>query len=181
MRSSIAMAAALAVVAVPAFSQDAAGVAVPQTTNPAVEQLRNVVGSWDVTTEFLNPDGSVAGTFEGTYSFEWVMEDRIVKGMSTIPAFEQASGILFYIRESTDEIEMVSVGKDGQLWIMTGSIGSETRETPVVTMPDGAKLKLRFTRYNVTPDRFESRMERSTDGGQTWVSGNHQVFVRLTS
>ena len=39
-------------------------------------------------------------------------------------------------------------------------------------------MRLRFTRYNVTPDRFESRMDYSTDGGATWTQGNHQVFVR---
>jgi CubicO group peptidase (beta-lactamase class C family) len=45
-------------------------------------------------------------------------------------------------------------------------------------MSDGSTLQLRFTRYNVEPDRFESRMESSTDGGATWTQGNHQVFVR---
>jgi hypothetical protein len=118
---------------------------------------------------------------EGVYSFEWVLEDRIVKGMSTIPAFRMASGLLFYLRPSTDEIEMASVGPDGQLWVMTGPQDSETRETPVVEMPDGTRLKLRFTRFNVSKDRFESRMESSTDGGETWVHGNHQVFLRRTS
>jgi len=39
-------------------------------------------------------------------------------------------------------------------------------------------MRLRFTRYNVSQDRFESRMDYSTDGGATWTQGNHQVFVR---
>lgn len=146
--------------------------------SPAVEQLRHIVGEWDVTTTFYRDDGSSAGAFDGTYAFEWVMPDRIVKGMSKIPAFGGASGLLFYVRESTGEVEMVSVGPDGQLWTMTGPVDGETRQTPIVDMPDGRTLELRFTRFNVTPDRFESRMDRSTDGGETWVQGNHQLFVR---
>lgn len=145
---------------------------------PAVEQLRHVIGEWNVATEFIRPDGTSGGTFDGIYAFEWVLQDRIVKGMSTLPDLNQASGLLFYLRESTGEIEMVSVGPDGQLWTMTGPMESETRETPVVDNPDGSTVKLRFTRFNVTPDRFESRMEFSSDGGATWRQGNQQVFTR---
>lgn len=152
-----------------------------ESASPAVAQLRHVIGEWDVVTTFLKPDGMAAGSFDGSYTFEWVMEDRIVKGTSTIPQFKMASGILFFLRPATNEIEMVSVGPDGQLWVMTGLQNSETRETPVVDMPDGTTIKLRFTRFNVSADRFESRMERSTDGGETWTQGNHQVFLRRSA
>lgn len=144
----------------------------------SVEQLRHVIGEWDVITTFHHQDGTRGHSFPGAYSFEWVMPDKVVKGTSTIPDFGMSSGILFYLRDSTGEIEMTSVGPDGLLWVMTGPQGSETRETPVETMPDGSSAKLRFTRFNVTADRFESRMDRSSDGGLTWVQGNHQVFVR---
>lgn len=165
---------ALLGLAVPAAAQE------PEEISPAVAQLRHVQGEWDVTTTFYLPDGTPGRAFEGSYRFDWVMEDAILSGVSTIPAFAQTSGLLFYIREATGEIEMTSVGPDGRLWVMTGPIGAEVRETPAVDMPDGSTLKLRFTRFNVTPDRFESRMERSIDGGATWVQGNHQVFVRRT-
>ncbi len=45
-------------------------------------------------------------------------------------------------------------------------------------MPDGSTIRLRFTRFNVTRDRFESKVEVSPEGGRTWAPGNHQVFVR---
>ena len=174
--SAIALATAF-VTSDPVFAQDA-GSSTEQAVSPALEQLRHVIGTWDVTTTFIRPDGTEAGSFDGTYTFSWVMEDKVVQGISTIPQFKMASGILFYLRPGTGEIEMVSVGGDGQLWTMTGPQDSETRETPLVAMPDGSTLKLRFTRFNVTPDRFESRMERSTDGGETWSLGNRQVFNR---
>lgn len=171
------LAAALAL-SIPAAAHAQAPDAVADNGSTSVAQLRHVIGDWDVVTTFYRDDGSVAAEAAGVYSFEWVLEDKIVKGMSTLPEWNVASGLLFYLRPSTSEIEMVSVGPDGQLWTMTGPIDSETRETPVVAMPDGSTLKLRFTRFNVSDDRFESRMERSKDGGETWVEGNHQVFVR---
>jgi len=61
---------------------------------------------------------------------------------------------------------------------ITGPLGGDTRQTPIIELPDGSSLQLRFTRFNVAPDRFESRMERSTDGGKTWTPGNRQVFER---
>ena len=163
-------------VAAPVAAQDV--VTDRAEASQALEQLRHVIGEWDVVTTFYRDDGSVAGDFAGTYTFDWVMQDKIVQGVSAIPQFNMASGILFYLRSSTSEIEMASVGPDGHLWVMTGPQDSETRETPNTEMPDGSTLKLRFTRYNVSEDRFESKMERSTDGGKTWVQGNHQVFVR---
>jgi hypothetical protein len=63
---------------------------------------------------------------------------------------------------------------------MTGPLGSETRTTRPFTSADGGESQLRFTRYNVKPDSFESRMEYTSDGGETWLPGNHQVFTRNT-
>jgi len=154
----------------------------PTTTEAArvaaVAQLRSTLGAWDVTTEFLKPGGSVARTAKGTYVFDWVIEDRVLRGESAIPELQTKAGILFFIDEAAGQIVMASVGRDGHLWVMTGPADGETRTTPDTAMPDGSTMRLRFTRFNVTPDRFESRMEVSGDGGATWRPGNHQVFVR---
>jgi hypothetical protein len=76
--------------------------------------------------------------------------------------------------------EMVSVGRDGQLWIMTGPLGGDYRLTEEFKTADGDSQQLRFTRFNVTPNAFESRMEYTSDGGRTWKPGNHQRFQRVT-
>jgi hypothetical protein len=144
----------------------------------AVGQLRETHGKWKVTTEFLKPDGSIAKAATGTYEFDWVVKDRILKGESDIPELGNKAAILFYVKESKGLIEMASVGNDAQLWVMTGPADDEARTTPDTPMSDGSTLKLRFTRFNIQPDRFESKMELSTDGGATWAPGNHQVFVR---
>lgn len=147
----------------------------------SVAQLRGAIGRWAVTTEFLNEDGSVARSAEGTYEFAWVIPDRVVSGRSDIPALGQASGLLFYVNETGQTIEMVSVGPDGRLWVMTGPLGGETRHTQQYATAEGGQGQLRFTRYNVTPDAFDSRMEYTSDGGKTWAPGNHQRFTRAAS
>lgn len=144
----------------------------------AVAQLRHCIGVWEVTTEFIAPDGSVARTVAGSYTFEWVVPDRVVRGVATMPELDQTSALLFYVRPRTRELEMVSVGADGQLWRMSGPDDGETRTTPPTPMPDGTTLMLRFTRYDVEPDRFRSRMELSNDAGETWRLGNRQAFRR---
>ncbi len=150
----------------------------PSQLAAAVAQLRQAVGFWDVTTTQYGEDGKVAGVAAGTYRFDWVVPDRVLAGRSDIPGMKQASGILFYVNERRSTVEMASVGADGQLWITTGPAGGETRTTPPTPLADGRSMQLRFTRLKVTRNRFESRMDVSLDGGQSWKPGNHQLFVR---
>ena len=145
---------------------------------PAVEQLRHVIGVWDVETDFIGPDGAIRATVPGRYEFTWIMPDRIVSGWSELPTLNQKSALLFFHRPADSEIEMASVGADGRLWRMIGPDDGETRTTPDQAMADGSTMMLRFTRHDVTPDRFGSMMEMSSDGGKTWRLGNRQRFVR---
>jgi hypothetical protein len=144
----------------------------------SVEQLRNAVGEWAVVTEFLNEDGTVAKTVNGTYQFEWVIVDRVLSGKSEIPEMKQSSGILFYVNEKRKMLEMVSVGQDGYLWVMAGPLGEEVRYSQKFKTQDGGESQLRFTRFNVSSDGFESKMEYTDDDGKSWKPGNHQVFRR---
>ena len=83
------------------------------------------------------------------------------------------------VTPSKRTIGMVSVGADGMLWIMTGPLGGEQRMSQEYTTANGTG-RLRFTRFNVSPDTFESRMEYTEDGGTTWKPGNHQLFTRAS-
>lgn len=145
----------------------------------SVEELRSSIGRWNVVTEFLQADGTVARSVEGTYEFSWVVPDRVVSGRNNLPALQQSSGILFYIQEKKRQIEMVSVGADGVLWTMTGALGGNERFSQTFETATGATARLRFTRFNVEADRFESKMDYTEDGGKTWTPGNRQRFVRL--
>jgi hypothetical protein len=145
----------------------------------SVRQLREHHGAWSVETRFLNPDGSTATVVHGTYRFEWVLRDRILSGVSEIPALKATSGILLYLAEGRGVIEMVSVGAEGTLWTMTGPLGGEERKTAPFAVEQGVLRTLRFTRIPIAPDSFESRMHFTDDGGRTWVPGNHQVFRRV--
>ncbi|MGE0031574.1 MAG: hypothetical protein AB7T20_10685 [Steroidobacteraceae bacterium] len=152
----------------------------PSQLATAVAQLRQAVGLWDVTTTQYGEDGAIASVAAGTYRFDWIVPDRVLAGRSDIPQMKQTSGILFYVNERRSTIEMASVGADGHLWVMTGPAGGETRTTPPTPLADGRNMQLRFTRFAIAPDRFESRMEVSLDGGESWKPGNHQLFVRAT-
>ena len=144
----------------------------------SVSEIRHTIGEWDVVTEFLREDGSVARSVDGHYSFSWIVEDRVATGRNHMPELGISSGILFYVNESSRTIEMVSVGPDGRLWIMTGPLGGDTRYSQKYDDSSGDTGQLRFTRYNVTDDGFDSSMEYTDDGGETWKPGNHQVFRR---
>ncbi len=147
----------------------------------SVEQLRTSHGRWDVVTEFLKEDGTVANSAKATYEFSWVVPDRVLMGKSEFPEMKRASGILFYIREKNQQIEMVSVGADGVLWTMTGPLGGEERLSQEFKTAGGETGRLRFTRFNVSADRFESKMDYTEDGGKTWKPGNHQTFRRAAN
>jgi hypothetical protein len=64
---------------------------------------------------------------------------------------------------------------------MAGPLGGDTRYSQTYDDSGGGIGQLRFIRYNVGDDRFESRMEYTDDGGETWKRGNHQVFRRKIS
>lgn len=161
-----------------AVSQVPANPADTAALRRSMEQLREHRGRWNVETEFLNPDNTVARRVAGTYRFDWALVDRILVGVSEIPEMGTAAGILLYVSAKRGVIEMVSVGNDGTLWTMTGALGGEMRQTQPYRTQDGGEGRLRFTRFNVTPNAFESRMEFSADGGTTWKPGNHQTFRR---
>lgn len=145
----------------------------------SIKELRTSEGQWSVQTDFLNEDGSVAKSVIGTYTFTWVVPDKVLVGHNEIPDLNQASGILFYIDEKNQQIEMAAVGGDGKLWIMNGALGEDIRYTQEYPTADGGTGQLRFTRFNVGEDAFESKMEYTDDGGQTWKAGNHQWFRRV--
>lgn len=150
----------------------------PASSDAAVAQLRHVIGAWEVDTEFIDAEGRATEPYRGCYEFEWVVSDRVVRGMNEIASLDQRSAFLLHADPEAGEMVQAAVGADGYLWIMRGPEDGETRTTPNRTMPDGSSLMLRFTRHGVAADSFRSRMEISTDGGATWRPGNRQHFVR---
>ena len=151
----------------------------PTSLTGAVQQLRQAAGHWNVTTTRYAPNGSVAAVASGTWHFDWVVPDRVLSGRAAIPDWKQTSGMLFYLNERRSTLEMASVGADGQLLVMTGPAGAETQTTTPIQLPDGRRMLQRYTRFGITADRFEARMETSFDGGRSWKPGHHQLFVRV--
>jgi hypothetical protein len=155
-----------------------AGEMAPPALDGAVEELRQAVGRWNVTTTRFQDNGAVAGVASGICQFDWVVPDRVLAGRSSIPDWKQSAALLFYLNERKSTIEMASVDADGQLTVMAGAAGADTRATASVKLADGRRMLQRYTRYAVGPDRFESRLETSYDGGRTWKPDLHQLYVR---
>jgi hypothetical protein len=151
----------------------------PPSLASAVQQLRQAAGHWNVTTTRYGENGAVAGVASGTWHFDWVVQDRVLSGRAMIPDWKQSAGILFYVNERRSTLEMASVDSDGQLLVMSGPAGAEIRTTSAIALPDGRQMLQRYTRYGIASDRFESRMEKSYDGGTSWKLGHHQLFVRV--
>ena len=151
----------------------------PPSLTSAVQQLRQAAGHWNVTTTRYAPNGAVAAVASGTWHFDWVVPDRVLSGRAVIPDWKQTSGMLFYINARRSTLEMASVGADGQLLVMSGPAGAEVRTSTAIPLPNGRKMLQRYTRFGITTDRFEARTETSTDGGQNWMPGHHQLFVRV--
>lgn len=109
------------------------------------------------------------------------MPDRVVSGRSDIPEMKPSAEILSYVDEARGHIEMASVGGDGRLRVMTGPIGGGGQGTTAEFKTTQGLSQLRFTRFNVDRDRFESKMECTEDSGASSKPGNHQVFRRKTA
>jgi hypothetical protein len=151
----------------------------PPSLASAVQQLRQAAGHWNVTTTRYGENGAVAAVASGTWHFDWVVPDRVLTGRAVIPDWKQTAGMLFYVNEQRSTLEMASVGADGQLLVMSGPAGAETRTTAAIALRDGRRMLQRYTRYGIAANRFQSRMETSFDGGVSWKLGHHQLFVRV--
>src|SRR5262245_5491147 len=155
-----------------------AGELAPPALSGAIQQLRQAAGRWNVTTTRFAENGAVTAVATGTWSFDWIVPDRVLSGRAVIPDWNQSAGMLYYLNERQFTLEMAQVGADGQLLVMSGPVGAEVRRTAAIALPDGRRMIQRHTRYRVSADRFESRVETSYDGGASWKPGYHQLFVR---
>ena len=143
----------------------------PPVLATAVQQLRQAAGRWNVTTTRYAENGAVAAVATGTLSFDWVVPDRVLAGKSVIPDWNQSAGMLFYLNERMFTLEMAQVGGDGQLIVMSGPAGTETRTAEPIALPDGRRMLQRHTRYGVTrrplrgEDGDELRRRRELEAG----------------
>jgi hypothetical protein len=144
----------------------------------ATELLRSSVGKWETTAEFFNPNGTVAGAFAGTTELAWLTPGKVISGKSEYPQLKLVTGLMVYINEAKGQVEMASVGGDGNLLVVSGPLGSAELRSEPVRFSDTVVGRLKFTRLNVTANSFDTRTEISDDGGKTWKMMNRQKFKR---
>lgn len=142
---------------------------------PQTEQFAFLVGSWNCQTRFMGPDGEFTEG-QATWTGHWVLDGWAIKDdwVSTLPDGREFQG--FNIRSFNPrsgkwdnrwlpqvtlqwrhyESEMV-----GDTMVMTGGTGEDAR---------GAFTD-RNTFYDIGPDSWKWRKDRSYDGGETWIEG----------
>ena len=151
----------------------------PPVLATAVQQLRQAAGRWNVTTTRYAENGAVAAVATGTLNFDWVVPDRVLAGKLRHSRLEPV-GRHALLPERAHVHARDGAGRRRR--------AAHRDERPrrdrdandrADRMPDGRRMLQRHTRYGVTANRFEAKMEMSYDGGANWKPGYHQLFVRV--
>lgn len=143
---------------------------------PETEQFAFLVGEWNCATRFMKPDGS--GYSEGRAKWTgyfildgWAIQDDWVG--------DQANGQKSYgtnIRSFNPQ-----TGKWDNRWLGAGNLqwkyfaAEKSGETMVMMGGEGkdnfGDFIDRNTFYDIGPDSWSWRKDRSYDGGETWIEG----------
>ena len=125
-----------------------------------------------------SPDGEIAGTQEGREVYEVFIPDGIFLNTNITADPPSVSKSITFYNPVRDKIFFISVGQEGDHWILSRDVGSEVLASEPHPLPDGRELTIRFTTLEKTADFRKILMERSWDGGATWEKGFYQYMTR---
>lgn len=144
----------------------------------ALEILSEEVGNWTSRWEWLGNDGEVVGTQEGEENFEELIPGAVFLNTNIINEPRSISKSMTFYNPVQDKIFFISVGQEGDHWILSKEVGSEVLTSDLHPLPDGRKLMIRFTTLEANPDSKKILMQRSWDSGSTWEDGFFQYMTR---
>lgn len=147
---------------------------------PETAQFSFLIGDWDCTIHYLKPDGS--GYAEGRARWSghsilagWAIQDEWT-GYAADGSESHGINVRFYDTRT---------GKWDNRWLEAGALqwqhfeAEKVGETMVMTGGEGEDLRGKFldrnTFYDITPDGWRWRKDRSYDGGETWFVGISQI------
>lgn len=143
----------------------------------ALAILAGDVGTWDCRWENLDEDENVVSVVTGTERIRAVFGERVLEMETELPEHAYGSRGLKFYEPNEKKILFVDVDQNGEYWIMEQDV--ETRE--MLSAPhlnaDGTTMQIRFLPLDEGRDEKQILMERSSDGGRTWVKGFY-LFVR---
>ena len=130
-----------------------------------------LVGTWDVYDEVLDEEGNVIETTHSVNVTEYFLGDSILQTTISPDEGQPRKTIRFYDKELKTFYE-ISVGKEGDLWILSGGLDEYVMNFKFRQRRDGRYTLGRFFHINIEPNSFDAVMEISRDDGETWQRVN---------
>lgn len=145
----------------------------------ALAKMNQDAGVWDCRWEFLDDDGGISATAEGTQTMAFVIEDAVMQIMMDVPEMQTQSVTHRFFDPIRQKLFWISVDNSGDQW----SFVEEFDGQPSYSLPhldsDGVTTLLRFTVLRETMDEVDVVMELSTDE-KNWKPIFRQYRVRKT-
>lgn len=141
--------------------------------NSGLSQINFFIGEWDLTTIDVQPDGNfMRGKARSIVKYildETAMQDDFISFNRSGEVVFRGTSIRSY-NPRTDKFQIV--------WIMPGIMGitdisAEWKDGRLVSTgkgyDGGGEFLERFEYYDITDDSYSFKMDRSYDGGETWI------------
>ena len=140
------------------------------------------IGTWDIETIDRTPQG---GMIKGRARsvVEYILDGKAMK--DDFYGLDPASNVIF--RGTSIRSFNATTGKFQIVWIMPGitgitDISAEWKDGKLVSTGKGydsmGEFLERFEYYNITSDSYSFRMDRSYDGGKTWIKNFGQMHAK---
>jgi hypothetical protein len=143
----------------------------------ATERLRKEVGTWTTRWTFLDAAGNVVNEVEGTEVRSFVIDDRVLQTVSTVPALERTSVSLKFFKADARMMYAVATDQDGDLWTFVEEVDGHVSTSTRHDNPDGTATYLRFSTLRETEHEIDVEGETSADG-TNWTPIFRQYSVR---
>ncbi len=144
------------------------------------------VGSWDLIVTDRQPDGTETSE-EGEWHFGWVLGGRAVQDVWIVPGGRSSRPDRGSIEHGTG-VRVYDPG--GDRWIVSWSGPRKQRFHRFEARAEGDEIvlrstdpgpALRWTFFDIGPDRFRWRNEQSSDGGVAWTLVQWMVVTRRSA
>jgi hypothetical protein len=135
------------------------------------------VGVWDMDIEFYDDAGQTAFKQPGIWSFDWVLDGRVIQDVLVYPPNDQPGAIapgirrigttLRYYHPRSHTWQVIFLGAVSGVTVILhgGQVGDEI-QLASEPEPDGTLNRWMFT--NITANSFLWMGYESSDGGTTW-------------
>ncbi len=154
--------------------------AVDLARSKAVAIFDYELGSWHCRWEGLNRHGDVVNTFEGTETFSRTLDGKALKLVTRIDGREDWSQAIKFYSPKERQIVFIDVNTSGDYYVMKQDVDTATVQAET-WRANGDSMLFRFVLTRKTENEQDVRMERSFDGGKSWMHVRNQYMRRVES